>query len=1271
MKTKRNKKNISTIYTLSPSQQGMLFETLFASSEGIHIEQFILKLQSELNLLAFKKAWQRVVEKHSPLRTSFLWEGQDEPLQIVFKMVEVTLEQQDWREFSPSQQQNKLETYLQKDRLRGFQMTKPPLIRLALFQVSESTYQFIFTFHHILIDGWSVPLILQEVFKFYEVFNTGKDLDLLFEPTRPYKDYITWLKQQDLSQAEIFWCNQLQGFISPTPLGIKAEPVSFDNQEEHYGQQKAILSASITVALQSKVRQYSLTLNTLVQGVWALLLSRYSGLEDVVFGATVSGRPPDLLGVESMVGFFINTLPVRLQISPEASLWSWLKDIQEQGLQQQDYEHCSQGKIHQWSEVSGSLPLYESILVFENYPVNSSVLESSKDNINLLEVCSIGAQTKYPLTIIVAPGSKLEFRAVYEKCRFDDSDIIQILEHFKILLKRISEPQEHYLATLISQIQAEQIPRVRAPYKQFQKELQENFDTPHNLQEFQLLQIWEDILGINQISIHNNFFELGGHSILATQLISRLQEKFALEIPLRKLFESPTVAQLSQTINQLRTSNGEEVAAITLPTIVPTPKEKHQPFPLTDIQQAYWLGRTQNFELGNIATHAYLELDCSDLNLPQLNQAWQKLIEYHDMLRAVVLDSGEQQILDKVPAYSIEVLDLCSQPPSEMEKQLEAIREQMSHELLPTQQWPLFKVRATILDKEHTRLHLSFDALIADAWSMSLLGQQLQQLYENSQTSLPELAISFRDYVLTELSLKNTPQYKKAQEYWFERNLPSAPQLPFALHPSSITKPEFKRHSGRIEAEKWQRLKQQATKANTTPSTVLLAAFADILGYWSKSPKFTINLTLFNRFPLHPQVNQLVGDFTSLTLLEVDNSVTSSFTARAQKLQQQLWQDLDYNYISGVEVQRELRRVRGNTQSMGVVFTSTLGFNSLMENTSLLNHLGEVVYSIGQTPQVWLDHQIFEEDGALVFNWDVVEELFPPGLIEDMFASYCNLLEQLANADLAWQETYSQLLPSNQLTSVVGFNDTDTPTSPKTLHSLFHKQVATRAQYPAVISSQKTLTYRELDQLAHNLGHQLWELGATPNTLVAVIMEKGWEQIVAVLGILNSGAAYLPISPEFPPERQLYLLEQGQVQLVLTQPQLEPNLSLPSDIKCLTVTQEDLTARHSSLLEPVQSPDDLAYVIYTSGSTGKPKGVMIDHKGAVNTILDINQRFNVGVDDRVLALSALEFDLSVYDIFGILAAGGAIVIPEPQANSLEYGSSFDANVSRTFVSKNR
>ncbi|NEO91324.1 MAG: amino acid adenylation domain-containing protein, partial [Moorea sp. SIO3G5] len=770
-----------------------------------------------------------------------------------------------------------------------------------------------------------------------------------------------------------------------------------------------------------------------------------------------------------------------------------------------------------------------------------------------------------------------------------------------------------------------------------------------------LAEIWAEVLGIEQVGIHDNFFDLGGHSLLATQLIFRIRQSLEQDVPLKTLFESPTITELEQALLKLENSSGYK-SDVPLPTIVPAPEQRYQPFPLTEVQQAYWIGRSSDFELGNVATHGYMEFDCENLNIELLSRAWQQVIEHHDMLRAIILPDGQQQVLKEVPPYEIEVLDLREQSSETVANKLEAIRNQLSHEILPADQWPLFKIRATRLDEKLYRLHWSFDALLADAWSLIILWQQWLQLYQNPETILPKVELSFRDYIMGELSLKETPQYRRSQQYWFNRldTLPPTPELPLVKPLSTLKQPRFISDSAVLSKTDWQQLKQRAKQANLTPSGVLLAAFADFLTCWSKSPKFTINLTLFNRLPLHPQVNEIVGDFTSLTLLEVNNSVTIPFQERAQRIQGQLWEDLDHRYISGVEVQRELRRHRGSYQPMGVIFTSTLALDSMNDGTP--DHqseefpflqLGEPVYSVTKTPQVWLDHGIGEQEGALILVWNVVEELFPEGLIEEMFNSYRNWLQQLATSDAAWSQTNLQLLPPAQLTQRIEVNQTTAPISEETLHSLFVKQVKQQGEAIALITPEYTLTYQELYTQAHKIGQKLQQLGATPNTLVAVLMTKGWEQVAAVLGIVMSGAAYLPIDPTLPQERQWHLLEQGEVKLALTQANLAGSLSLPEHIECLSVDTEEWETIEATPKDSVQSISDLAYVIFTSGSTGTPKGVMIDHRGAVNTILDINQRFDIKPNDRILAVSALNFDLSVYDIFGTLAAGGTIVIPSP------------------------
>nr|CAQ18831.1 nonribosomal polypetide synthetase [Chondromyces crocatus] len=690
-----------------------------------------------------------------------------------------------------------------------------------------------------------------------------------------------------------------------------------------------------------------------------------------------------------------------------------------------------------------------------------------------------------------------------------------------------------------------------------------------------------------------------------------------------------------------------------LPTVLPEPARRHEPFPLTDIQQAYWIGRSAVFHLGDVSIHIYWELDCQGLDLDRLGAAWRQVIARHDMLRAVVLSDGQQQILREVPAYTIEEEDLRGCPQAEVDMALAATRERMSHQLFQADQWPMFDVRATKLDGDRTRLHVSVDLLHVDGGSLFILNQDWVQAYLTPERPPPALELSYRDYVLAEVALRETELYRRSLTHWRERvkTLPPAPALPLARDPATLSKTRFVRRTERLSAEAWGRVTARASALGLSPSAVLLTAYAEVLAAWSKHPSFTINVTLFNRLPLHPQVNSIIGDFTSMILLGVDAAVVETFAARVGRVQEQLWSDLEARYVSGVEVQRELARAQGTpSANMPVVFTSmlNLGGQGYRPPETVWKALGELVCSLTQTPQVWLDCQAFEDDGQLIFLWDAVEDLFPPGMLDAMFTAFCDLLARLTKEEGAWQgEPAAQrvLPPEEQLELRARMNATDAPVPDEVLPSLLAAQASRRPDAPAVIASDRTLSYRELVRSACQLSHELVAQGVRPGALVAVAAERGYEQVIAVYSVLCAGAAYLPIDPEVPAERLRYLLEQSEVRVALTQRHLDARLSWPEGFQRVLI-EANPDGPHADAPAAMPRPDDLAYVLYTSGSTGLPKGVMIEHRSVVNRILDVNERFEIGPADRAIALTALHHDLSVYDLFGVIAAGGTIIVPD-------------------------
>ncbi|OLT61096.1 non-ribosomal peptide synthetase [Moorena bouillonii] len=693
-----------------------------------------------------------------------------------------------------------------------------------------------------------------------------------------------------------------------------------------------------------------------------------------------------------------------------------------------------------------------------------------------------------------------------------------------------------------------------------------------------------------------------------------------------------------------------------VPEIVPQFQERYQPFPLTEMQQAYWVGNHGVVELSSPA-HFYSEIEWDNLDLPRLSAAWQRLIERHEMLRAIILPTGEQQILAQVPDYEIEMVDLRGLEEPEVSRRLQAMRDRLSYPSRPRDQWPRFGILVSRFSEEKCLLHFSFDILIIDGFSYQILMKEWVQLYENVDQQLPVLELSFRDYVLTRQTLENTPSFQQSWQYWQNRlsTLPPGPELPLAQQPNLLKTSQFAHLSESLPRTLSEQLKSRAIAEGITPSLALCAAYTEILATWSKNSHFTLALLHLNRLPLHTQVNEIVGNFSTTLLLEVNPTPGGSFADKAIKLQQQLWSDLEHSQVSGVEVVRELNRLQGGAPrpTIPVTFVSVVSNRATVDpeqetpqEVGSPNLWEEQIYTKVRVPQVFIDHQAWERKGELVLNWDYVPELFPEGMIEDMFKSYIRLLRRLAEGDQALQEAPKHLLPAEHYQLQAAINDTEVPVEPELLHTLFINQAVHEPQQVAVIAPTQTLTYQDLYQRAGWLGYQLRQRGAHPNQLVGVVMEKGWEQVVGVLAILMAGAAYVPIDPELPLERRQYLMAQSDLQLVLTQSWLDDSLDWPEDVGRICVDTNPIPPTAPPPLEPLQQGEDLAYVIYTSGSTGVPKGVMIDHRGAVNTVVDINRRFEITADEKVLALSSLNFDLSVYDIFGILAAGGTIVVPE-------------------------
>lgn len=421
-------KSIEDIYPLSPMQSGMLFHTLKEPGAGVYVEQLRFTLEP-LDATLFHLAWEEMFARFPALRTSIAGTGRKEPVQVVRSQVELPWRTYDCRTLSPAGQRQWLADYLEEDRIRGFKLDEPSLVRLMLIRLTEERYELVWTLHHIALDGWSGALIQRDLFTTYATLQRGERP--ILPPVPPFRNYISWLARQDVTAAESYWRGALQGFTVPTVIDSH-RPEHNPSPPSDYAQASLQLTSAFCDTLRAYAGVNRITLNTLFQAAWGLLLAHYSNTDDILFGAVVSGRPELLDGIDQMVGMLVNTLPVRLRIPWGKSAQNWLAELQASQFEQRQYAYSPLWQIQKWSEMPGKTQLFETLFVFENIPVVA--MHPDPANGLAVEFTPPFDRTGYPLMLLIVPRQEIALRITYDPGRFGQAMIRRMLGHLECLL---------------------------------------------------------------------------------------------------------------------------------------------------------------------------------------------------------------------------------------------------------------------------------------------------------------------------------------------------------------------------------------------------------------------------------------------------------------------------------------------------------------------------------------------------------------------------------------------------------------------------------------------------------------------------------------------------------------------------------------------------------------------------------------------------------------------------------------------------------------------
>ena len=728
-----------------------------------------------------------------------------------------------------------------------------------------------------------------------------------------------------------------------------------------------------------------------------------------------------------------------------------------------------------------------------------------------------------------------------------------------------------------------------------------------------------------------SLISLGGTSLLASRIATELQRCLGIRISVTDVLKAQTLSGLQQFVTN-NTTVAEPVTAQSH-SVDAELATLHTAFPLTDMQMAYWVGRGDGVA-GRMPIQVFFELEAKTLDVDRLQAAWRTVMHRHLSLHSVVTTDGKQKVIASPdqPHFKHETLD---KPGAECCLYIEERREMLWHSSRDLEQWPQHFVYVYQCTDQYV-IHFLLDGWCIDGASYEILFRELLTVYQNPNASLPVLDLTFSHYINALSELDKSEEMSRAKLYW-ESQLPKlypAPALPLVKRAEDVGKSVMKRRRSFITIEQWQQFQSQVRNHQLTPSSALMAAYALVLSRWSQHQNITLNVPRFNRQSLHPQVNDIIGEFASFTLLPCERNKQDCFVDYAQRLQQTLWEQLEHGLVSGVQLLRDL----GSNVLMPYVFT-TMPDHQEETLHDHLGKLGRIKEMRTQTPQVWIDCQYWVSAKGVELTWDVLEEVFPPQLIDEMFAAFTALVENLS-VGKGWMALATLPLPERQELALLAINATDAELAVTSLFEMFEQQARNHPQLDALITSNEVWSYAHLLSVAEKIA-ALLPRGAES---IAICMQKTPLCVASILAVLRQGMAYVPIDPEQPEYRRTEILTDSGAGLLLVDEESSA-LCWSTSIPQLVVSELMLAETALSVPEKGINQHGLAYILYTSGSTGKPKGVEITHLGICNRISDLKARFEFTERDRTMSVSAFHHDMSVFDVFITLSSGAALVMP--------------------------
>ncbi|WP_026314150.1 non-ribosomal peptide synthetase [Actinomadura flavalba] len=1287
---------LADVWPLAPLQQGLYFHALLdAEATDVYTGQLVLDFAGTLDVAALRAAAERLPSRHAALRTAFTQTAGGDPVQLVLNDLTAGLAGL-WREGDLSgRDEGALTDLMRSERTRRFDLALPPFLRFVLVRFGDDRYRLLLTFHHIVLDGWSMPSLAGELLALYG----GQE-----PPRAPaYKEHLAWLSRRDAGAAEAAWTRALDGVTR----GTLVAPGAADRAPGLPEKIRTVLPGALSDGLAATARAHGVTVNTLVQATWGLLLARVLGRDDVVFGATVSGRPPELPGVEQMVGLFINTLPVRVRLRDDETAAGLLTRLQAEQADLFAHHHHGLGDLHR---IAGVAALFDTMTVFENYPLDASLLGAEFGGARLTGADLLDA-THYPLTLDAVPGERLQLRLGFRPDVFDrataDALVAQLLglleslaggadrpvadldltgEDAALLRSRFAalaapEPAQRTVKRLVAYVVAApgaepdpdairahvraNLPDAMVPSavvvlpelpltpngKVDTKALPKpaltvtltDYTAPRDEREKAIAAVFAELLDVDRVGVDDDFFELGGNSLVAMRIVARVRRALGVELPVRAIFEAPTVAALAALVRD--TAPGGARPALTA-------GERPAQVPPSYAQQRLWF--LNRFEGPSATYNIPVALRVQgELDTGALRAALGDVVARHEALRTILPDTGgvaRQVVLD--PRAATPELETAASTEAELPARLGMAA---AHAFDITAEPPLRAHLFTLGTGEHVIL-LLLHHVAGDGWSMAPLATDLITAYAaraaGEAPGWAPLPVQYADYTLWQRDLlgsEDDPGSLASRQiaYWRDAlaGLPEELELP-----ADRPRPAEASHRGgtarfTLPADTRAALLALARETGASPFMVAQAAFAALLTRLGAGTDVPIGSPIAGR--TDEALDDLVGNFVNMLVFRTDTSGNPTFrelVARARDTGLAAYAHQDVPFERLVEVLNPPRHLgRHPLFQVGLTFQNNPdvrldlpGFSARPEPL----HAGVARFDLLMV--------LTETPGALEGELEYALDRYDPATAQSLVVRFERLLTGLL-ADPDAPIAVPEILAAGERDTLLGdwAGGTLDAAADVTIPALFEARAAAAPDAPAVTFEGRTLTYGELNAAANRLARHLAGRGVGPERFAAIALPRSADLVVAILAVLKAGAAYVPVDPDYPADRVAHMLADSAPVVAITASGADA--ALPEGLPLVLLDAADLSGFAADDLTDADRtaplrPGHPAYVIYTSGSTGRPKGVVVPHRNVARLLSATQPWFSFGPDDVWTLFHSYAFDFTVWELWGSLLHGGRLVV---------------------------